>query len=219
MSCTAHCCAIDDAFDSKVARREIQNFRRRGPSPSTRRLLDDIQAVGISGATVLDVGGGIGAIAHSLLDTGAAQATVVDASSAYLAAANQEATRRGTASRLTTIRGDVVELAGGIPRSDIVTLDKVVCCYPDMERLLAVTTDHADRWFGIVYPRDNWLVRFLTSVSNALRRMRNTAFRVYIFRTDAIQSRIRSGGFTLRTQRRGWVWISALYERRPPPAE
>lgn len=215
MSCTAHCCAIDDTFDTKVARREIRNFRRRGPSPSTERLLEGLRNAGIAGATVLDVGGGIGAIAQSLLDAGAARATIVDASSAYLSAANEEAARRGTASRLTTIRGDFVELANDISRSDVVTLDKVICCYPDMDRLLAVTTDHADRWFGIVYPRDTWLVRFLTGAANALRRMRNTAFRVYIFPNAAIQSGIRSAGFTLRNQRRGWVWVSDLYERTP----
>jgi spermidine synthase len=213
MNCSAHCCAIDDTFDRKLADRDIQNYRRKGPSRSTRRLLSAMVAAEVSDATVLDVGGGVGAIAHELLAHGAARATVVDASTSSLAAAREESERRNTAARLETIHGDFVFLATNVAVADVVTLDKVVCCYPDMERLLSATTEHADRLFGIVYPRDSWWVRAAVAAQNVLRRLQKTAFRVYVFPTAAIDSAIRRGGFALQFEHRGLVWIARLYAR------
>ena len=213
MSCHAHCCAIEDTFDRKAARRELESYRRKGPSSSTRDLVNAIRAVGVSGAQVLDIGGGIGAITHELLDSGAARATLIDASAASLAAARAEAERRQCAARLEVTHGDFVTLATSVPQADIVTLDKVVCCYPDMQQLLGASTGHATRLFGIVYPRDGWWVRVPMAVQNAFRRLRQTAFRVYIFPNDAIEQVIQRAGFSLRTRKQGLVWVVALYER------
>ena len=211
MNCSAHCCAIDGTFDRKLADRELQNYRRKGPSRSTRHLLSTIVAADVAQATVLDVGGGVGVIAHELLAAGAARATVVDASTFSLAAAREESERRNTAARLETIHGDFVSLATQVAVADVVTLDKVVCCYPDMERLLSATTGHTDRLFGIVYPRDSWWIRAAVAAQNVLRRLQKTAFRVYIFPSAAIDSTIRRAGLTLQFEHRGFVWITRLY--------
>ncbi|MGH7710936.1 MAG: class I SAM-dependent methyltransferase, partial [Gemmatimonadaceae bacterium] len=100
MTCRAHCCAIDGLFDRRVAQRDLKRYRRKGPSPSTRRLLSSTRLAGIVGETVLDIGGGIGAVAQELLDAGAARATLVEASAAYLSAARDEVERRDTSARL-----------------------------------------------------------------------------------------------------------------------
>jgi SAM-dependent methyltransferase len=216
VTCTAHCCAINTQFDRRAASRDLAHFRRHGASPSTRRLLSATRQARIDGATVLDVGGGIGAVAHELLDAGAVRATVVDASAAYLSAARDEAERRDSTARLDLLSGDFVSLANEIPIADIVTLDKVVCCYPDMERLLEASTGRARRLFGIVYPRDDWWLRLAMAPQNAVRALRRSAFRVYVFRNAAIESAIHRAGLTLRTQHRGFVWVVALYERSNP---
>ena len=213
MTCASHCCAIDAQFDRRIARRDLDNYRRSGPSPSTRELLSAIRATGIAGARVLDIGGGIGAIAHELLAAGAAHATVVDASAAYLAAARTEAERRQSSERLTLINGDFVATAEQVAVADVVTLDKVVCCYPDMESLLLASTAHTSRLLGIVYPRDSWWVRLVATLENALNVLRSRAFRVYIFPIAAIDNSIRRAGLRPRFQQRGFVWIVALYER------
>jgi predicted RNA methylase len=90
MTSGASCCGIGDRFDHRIAERDLTKYRRTGPSPSTRRLLAAIREVGVEGKTLLDVGGGIGTIAMELLGSGAAHATVVDESAAYLAAAREE---------------------------------------------------------------------------------------------------------------------------------
>jgi magnesium-protoporphyrin O-methyltransferase len=213
MTCHAHCCALEDTFDHTAARRDLDRYRRKGPSSSTQELLVAIRDIGLSGAAVLDVGGGVGAIAHELLASGAERATLVDASAAYLVAAREEAERRETATRLQVMHGDFTAVAADIPRADIVTLDKVVCCYPDMQQLIALSTERAARFYGIVYPRDAWWLRIAMAVQNAFRRVQKSAFRVYIFPNAAIDAAVRHAGFALRTRSRGLIWIVSLYER------
>jgi SAM-dependent methyltransferase len=213
MSCATHCDAIDGAFDDVRAKQDLNRYRQKGPNGPSRLLLGAIREAGVTGATVLDVGGGVGALTHELLASGVAEATLVDASASYVAAAHEEAERRGHADRLNLRCGDFVALSDEIPVADVVTLDRVICCYPDMERIVAVSTKHARRLYGVVYPRDAWWVRFVTALGNVARRFRGTAFRVYIFPAPAIDAAIRREGWTHRFVHRGFVWQVALYER------
>ncbi len=215
MSCGSDCCAIDEHFDRQVAAQELARYRRDGPKATTQELLDVITEAGIAGATVLDVGGGIGALAIELIGRGAADATVVDASAAYLAAANEEAERRQLGGRVNVVHGDFAELASDLPDADVVTLDKVVCCYPDMHLLLAGSTQRARRLYGIVYPRDSWWVRLAIGSENTLRRLRRKSFRAFVYSNAAIEEKIRREGFTLARRTRGIFWVVDLYARDP----
>src|SRR5205823_3371085 len=103
-----------------VAARDLERYRRHGPSASTRRLLAAMRDTDRVVESVLDVGGGVGTIAHELLAHGAARATVVDASASYLAAARQEIERRGTGDRVELRLGDLVDLADDVPSADAV---------------------------------------------------------------------------------------------------
>lgn len=131
----------------------------------------------------------------------------------YLAAARTEAERRQWCGRLSLLNGDIVATAQDVAVADVVTLDKVICCYPDMDGLLAASTGRARRLLGIVYPRDSWWIRLGIVMQNAVRALRRRAFRVYVFPNAAIDEAIRRAGFTPRLQQRGFEWIVALYER------
>jgi 2-polyprenyl-3-methyl-5-hydroxy-6-metoxy-1,4-benzoquinol methylase len=109
----------------------LRKYREKGPIPSTKALIDALIAEGVEGATVLDIGGGIGAVQHELLAAGAAHVTSVDASVSYLEAAREEASRRGVEDRVTYRHGDFVELAESVPPADVVTLDRVLNVYPE----------------------------------------------------------------------------------------
>ena len=213
MTCPA-CRAIETQFDAKRAHRELQRYRSKGLDRSTRHLLEAITEAGAAGATVLDVGGGVGALACELLGAGAARATIVDASEASLEAARAEGLRRGVGDRLELIRGDFVALAADVATADIAALDKVVCCFPDMEALVDRSVEHAERLYGIVYPRDAWWTRWWVSTENLLRELGGCGFRAYVHSTREIERRIAAAGLTLRRRRRGLVWVVDLYERR-----
>jgi 2-polyprenyl-3-methyl-5-hydroxy-6-metoxy-1,4-benzoquinol methylase len=153
MSCCTHCQDAESFFSRRTARRELRRYRRRGPPRFTRRLLDLIPDRDVRERSLLDVGGGIGAIQHEMFARGLARAVHVDASAAYLERSADEAKRRGHRDRVEYRYGDFVDLAPDLEAADIVTLDRVVCCYPDMPRLIRASTARADRVYALSYPR------------------------------------------------------------------
>jgi magnesium-protoporphyrin O-methyltransferase len=209
------CCqGIDGVFGDKTAKRDLRRYRRRGPSRPTRLLLAALREAGVSGAALLDIGGGVGAIQHELLEAGAERATGVDASQAYLRAAREEAARRGNAGRVSQRLGDFVELAEEIAPADVVTLDRVICCYPDVEALVGRSAEHAQRLYGLVYPRDAWWTRLGVRFANlGLRVMRNP-FRVFVHPDAVVGAVARSRGLEPRLRRgAGPVWQVAVFAR------
>ncbi len=213
MSCCGHCEGIETEFDSWTAASDLRRYRGKGPLPSTRILLQALRREGIGGMTLLDIGGGVGAIHHELLDSGASSATHVDASTAYLAAAREEARRRGHESRVRLLYGDFVELAPEIPPADIVTLDRVICCYPEMERLVGLSAARARRLYGLVYPRDTWWMRRTFPLMNLYHRARRCPFRVYLHPTEAVDEVTRGEGLEQVFYRATVVWQVVVYAR------
>ena len=156
-----------DFYNARKAASELRRYRRKGPIPSTRMLIDALKTEGVEGATVIDIGGGIGAVQHELLAAGAAHVTSVDASDAYIQTAREESRRRGLSGRVTYHHGDFLELAGTIPSADIVTLDRVINVCPDWKRLIHLSAPRR-RLYGLVHPRDTLPVRMVVNAMNLL---------------------------------------------------
>lgn len=211
----AQCSGIEEQFDGPTARAQLRKFRRRGPDRTTRMLLDDLRAAmrgGQPAAMLLDIGAGVGAIHHTLLDHGIERAIHVDASTAYLSAAREEAERRGHGGRVEFRRGDFVELAPGVPDADVVTLDRVICCYPEMRELVTRAGERARVLLGAVFPRDDWWVRAALAVINAFMRLRRSTFRTFLHPPTEIDSTLRRVGLRRRSLRRTLVWEVVVYE-------
>jgi magnesium-protoporphyrin O-methyltransferase len=164
--------------------------------------------------TLLDIGSGIGTIPHELLASDLAGAIVVEASAAYLNVSENEAARRGHRDRLTYYHGDFVELAGTLPPADIVTLDRVICCYPDMEKLVEASVAKAKHVYGLVYPRERWATRTGVAVVNLFLRLRGGAFRTYIHSSDAMEAIVQRYGFRRSFYARTFLWQVVTYTRR-----
>lgn len=209
------CCGTDyDAlFDDRAARRELAAYRRNGVEGTTRRLLDAIVAEGVDGATVLDIGGGVGIIGVELLAAGAASLTNVDASGPYLEAARAEIERRGFGDRATFRRGDFVAVADDVPSADIVTLDRVVCCYPDWEALVGSSVTRAHRLYGLVYPRDRWWMRVSIGFMRVVGGMFGNPMPFRVHPDQQVDARIRAAGFRPILAERGLAWQTILYRR------
>lgn len=207
------CCGASSVFDDAKARDDLESYRRKGPSDSTARLIAALRERSPRLDSLLDIGGGVGTIAHELLANGVNHATLVDGSVSYLAAAREESARRATDARLGVKAGDIVAIAADIQPADVVTLDKVVCCYEDMDSLLAVSAERARRLYGIVYPRDDWWVRLFIAIENTVRRWKGNGFRGFVHPNSAIDAALRRAGLTPRFNARGAWWIVAVYER------
>ena len=200
-------------FDRKLAVRDLRDYRKGSLAATTRALIDAVVRAGVERSTLLDIGGGVGAIQFELLKAGAREATSVDASAPYLDAAREEATRQGLTTRITFQLGDFVDLAPRIPVADIVTLDRVVCCYAQMEPLVRLSAERCRRLYGLVYPRDRWLARAVVRIQNVFRALWRNPFRSFVHSVDAMDALIRSLGFTLRHKVRTFAWEVAVYQK------
>src|SRR5262245_59268233 len=150
------CCQgqdFDRMFDARRARKELRKYNRRGARGATRRLLDAVLTAlrerGPADFTHLDIGGGIGALQHELARDGAAHTTAVDASRPYLEMWRQAAVERGYEMRQTRIEGDFTAVADRVDPASVVTLDKVICCYPYMVTLVRASVRKATTLYGI----------------------------------------------------------------------
>lgn len=211
-----NCCQCDcyeSQFDEKHAARDLKRYRDKGPDKTTRLLLEALRAEGIEGASVLDVGAGVGVVHHELLTDGARTAVHVDASKPHLRAASNEAARRGHANQVTFRHGDFVALAPEMAEADVVTLDRVICCYPDMEELVAASAGKARRLYGAVFPRERWMIKVVLALGNFMRRMRGNPFRAYVHPTAAVDTAVRRQGLETRSVCDTFVWRVAVYSR------
>lgn len=209
-----NCCEItDNAFSEAEARAEIRNYHRRGPMNQTKLILEAIRSLNLKNVDLLDIGGGIGVIHHELVGNVARGATHVDASSAYLKEARAEAARRRHSDQVNFIHADFTDVADQLREADIVTLDRVVCCYPDFRRLLNAAAEHSQRALALTYPREIWYMRVGLKVINFFQGLRKDPFRVFLHPVAEMDSLIKKQGFERVLLRRLFVWEMALYRR------
>jgi magnesium-protoporphyrin O-methyltransferase len=213
MKC-CQCQGIEKVFNEQMADDELQEYHRKGPERTTNVLLNALREAGVAGKSLLDIGGGVGAIQHELVKSGVKQVTNVDASTAYLNSAKREAARQGYAEQANYYYGDFVELVPRLEAADIVTLDRVICCYPDMEALVSLSAGLARQFYGVVFPQDRWAFKLLRPLANGYFWLTRNPYRFFFHSTEAVQAVTRRQGLTLRFQRRFFIWQVLLFERQ-----
>ncbi len=216
MDC-CQCQGIEKTFDRKTAANDLKSYRKKGPDRTTVMLIEALKQQGVRGLSLLDVGGGVGAIQHELLESGVATAVGVDASSAYIAAAKEEAERQGHADRVSYQFGNIVDLSKDLEGADIVTLDRVICCYHDVQALVRTTSTLAGKYYGVVYPRYMlWLRATLRVVSGPFaifQRISGNSFRPYLHSTEEVESILSTNGFSRRFYSTKGLWQVVVYAR------
>ena len=212
--CSPFVGAANQQFNQKKVAQELERYRAKGPGPTTLLLADGIAQSGTLSGTVLDVGSGIGGLTFALLERGATSAVAVDAATAYIDMAREEARRHGRADAIRFVHADFVEAASVLPSASIVTLDRVVCCYPSCEQLLDAALGRAERCVALSYPRDIWYVRAGMMLENGRRWLARNSFRTFVHPFRTIEDRIRRAGFTLSSRRETWMWSVDVYVRR-----
>ena len=210
------CCQEDLAligYDGRDAAQDLAAWHSRGPRPATQELIDVIRAEGIDGASLLDIGAGVGTVHITLLEAGAASAVDVDASPEYMATARAEAEWRGLAGRVDYRYGDVVELAAELPPADIVTLDSVICCYPYLPAILAAAVRQRPRLVGLTYPRDVWWMRAWMRIYNAAHTLRQSPAHYFIYRHSQVDRLMADAGYANAHEGGVRAWRVVLYRR------
>lgn len=210
----SHCQGAEDVFGKGFAKRDLKEYREKGASKATQIMLDALKKLGVSGKTLLDIGGGVGIVQHELIKAGVSQATDVDASQAYIQAAQKEAERQGHPDKISFQHGDFVQLAPQIEAADIVTLDRVVCCYPDMHKLVELSSARAKDFYALIYPRDNIISRNVVHIFNFFAfRIHGNPFRTYIHDSQTVDGIIRGNGLQQVAYQKSGMWQVAVYRK------
>lgn len=213
----ASCCARSNADTGRLFSWMAGSHRLRhrllGFEKNQRQLLDGIRGEGLEDATLLEVGSGPGYLHQQLLLEGAASATGVDLSQRMLGVARSQAESRGLNGRVTYHQGDFVALAADLPDADISILDKVVCCYPDWEGLLAATLGRTRRVCALTYPRDRTGVRIGVRVMSGLLDLINCCYRPYLHDPAKIRAYVLDQGFELASEQHTSGWLTEVYRR------
>lgn len=213
MPCCSHCQGAEKIFDTGMASGDLDDYRENGASRQTRLLLDTIRQIGLEGFALLDIGGGVGAIQHELFKAGARSAVHVDASTAYLGASQEEAARLGHREQVTYLHGNFVELAPQIEPVEVVTLDRVICCYPDMPSLVSLSASRATKFYGLIYPRDVWWLKIGSRFMNFGFWIRRNPFRFFVHASAEVDRIIQSQGLKPHFQRNLGIWRVRVYAR------
>jgi magnesium-protoporphyrin O-methyltransferase len=167
----------------------------------------------LAGARVLEVGGGSGVAQVEMLRRGAESTVCVDLSDETVATAAELFAEAGFEGRYHRISGDFVEVGGEIAPADVVYLNRVVCCYPDMPALVDAATGHTEGRIAISYPRRSWWVRLSFGLTNLLLRLQRIDFRVFVHDPRAIASRMSEAGLTRVSGARTMMWHWSVWER------
>ncbi|HTS73702.1 MAG TPA: methyltransferase domain-containing protein [Gaiellaceae bacterium] len=199
-------------FSRRIAGFEARRYRRRGLSRSARGLVAAAGDVG--GATVLDVGGGVGTLGLELLERGASRATVVELSAGYESAAEELLAEHRLAGRVVRRVGDFVVEDELVEPHDLVVLHRVVCCYPDADALVAAASRHTRASLLLTYPRIRRLSRLGFGAINLWLRLTRCGFRTYVHPFATIAAAAEREG--LRLEARSTVdpvWENAVFVR------
>ncbi len=148
-----------------------------------------------------------------LRGAGAERVTAVEAAPAYVAAAREEAGRRNVADRLDLVNGDFVSVAGDVMPADVVTMDRVVCCYPAYQPLLEAALRRSRRLLAFSYPRDRWYVRAAVGMQNLSRALFRNPFRGFVHSARAMEALLEQHGFVRLRRHETLKWSADLYVR------
>jgi magnesium-protoporphyrin O-methyltransferase len=207
--------ALEQTFDQPRAAADARDYRDHGLNRRDRRLLSLLASHRNGPATVLEIGCGAGAFHQELLRRGLAlKVTAVDASSAYLQAAKENATTFGLTDRVTYHHADFARSADAFASADVVVMNRVICCYPDLAALLVPGAERAGTLLLITVPLDNWWLRLPFWMVDAALTLFGSGYHPYIHRHRDIVAIARAGGLELAQMARHGLWRILLFDRR-----
>jgi hypothetical protein len=210
------CCApkgYAKLFGGRAARRDVRRYEKGGLDDTGARMVAFLRGRGVEGATVLEIGGGVGALQLELLAAGAGRATNLELSPEYEESAHGLLRERGLEDRVDRRLGDVVVDPALAGPADAVLMHRVVCCYPNADALVGAAAERARRYLVMSFPRDRALFRAGARVLNLGFRLLRWDYRTFIHPPADILAAAERRGLRLAEESRGGIWQVAALER------
>lgn len=199
-------------FNAEQAARAVRRFESKGLDATAQPMINELRSQGIEGTTLLEVGAGSATALVTLLEGGATLAVGYDISPSYEKVAGALIAGRGLTDRVEWNTGDYLA-AGDTRTADVVFLNRVVCCYPDMEPLVDAAATRTRSLLALSYPRDRWFIRLGIRMINGFLRMRRVTFRVFVHEPAAIDARVAAAGLAEVASGSTAAWHWKVWER------
>ncbi len=214
VSIQAHCCGADMFFDEKKAKKEYRKYVKKGPGKATKRLINQLSGFDVQNKTLIDVGGGIGAIQWWFLQQGGHRTTDIDASTGYLQLAASHAQKEAWSDKADFVSGNCTEVYDRLEDPDFITLDKVVCCYPDFMDILEKSCKKARHAIALSYPMDGLLATTMRNLAALYLSLKKNPFRPYIHPVRQIREIFSQHGFVRRQHTLAFPWHVETYVKQ-----
>jgi hypothetical protein len=188
-------------------------YRKKGLDRTAQRMVEFLEERGVGGETVLEIGGGVGEIQIELLKRGAAHTLNLELSPAYDEEATQLLREAGVEERAERRLDDIAMNPDAVEPADIVVLHRVVCCYPDYERLLAAAGRSARRLLVFSYPPRNAVSRLFIAAENLVFKLLGREYRAFAHPPSEMLKVLDKGGLRRTFTHNTLVWQIAGLER------
>lgn len=208
-----HCCGADLFFNAKTAAKEYNKYLKKGPGKATAKINQQLAGLNLENKSLIDVGGGIGAIQWWFLEQGGQQTTDIDASSGYLKKAEDHALNNGWRNKTSFIEGDCTEKYNEVDDAHFITLDKVVCCYPNYEEILAITCNKAKEAVTLSYPMDGIIAQTLRSLGVLFFMLKKNPYRPYVHPVKEIRAVFANNGYERVAHDVSFPWHIETYKK------
>lgn len=193
-------------FRPSAARNDLRRYRAKGLDDLERRMLASVLPLELSGARVLEIGGGIGALQVELLEAGAASGEIVELVSSYEDSALELARERGVAERHSYRVADIIDEPNAVGPADVVVLNRVVCCSPDGVELAATAARLTRQALVLSYPRDVVGVRLGLRVLNLGQWVLRRSFRAFVHPPGKLRAAAETHGLRVTDTGRNGFW-------------
>lgn len=217
------CCSpkgYRSVFSEKRAHAEARRYRRRGLDPTARRITELLKQQGIAGRTLLEVGGGIGAIQIELLKAGITRAVNIELTPTYEEAARILLREAGLEDRVERRVMDFAEATGEVEAADIVIMNRVICCYPDMPKLAGAAADHTRDLLVLSFPKQRWWTRAAINLVDLALRVGRQQFQIFLHPPNKIIATAERHGLKAVSNQTSVFWeVASLRRTTAVPAK
>jgi Methyltransferase domain len=201
-------------FSERGARAQARSYRRNGLDAASRPIVDLLKERGVEGLTMLEVGGGIGAIQIELLKAGLTRVVSVELTPTYEESAAELLREAGFEDRVERRVMDFVDAGPDIGPADIVVMNRVICCYPDLPALAGAAASRTRGLLVMTFPKERWWTRVIVWMANVGIAITRREFRVFVHPTAQVLATGKQHGLELSLNRPGVFWqLTAM--RRP----
>lgn len=193
-------------FSERHARREARRYQRRGLDWTSRRIVELLKPQGVGGLSLLEVGGGIGALQIELLKAGVTHAVCIEMTPTYQTAADELLRAAALDGRVERRLMDFAEAGSLVAAADIVILNRVICCYSDMPKLVRAAAEHTTHLLVMSFPNGRWWTRLALALNNLALALIRRRFHVFAHRPDGILCAAEQTGLKTVASNPGFFW-------------